>query len=132
MKVELNIDETQFKELLEGQLSKLPEDTIKDIIVSSIHEYFSQNNYERIEKMFIDTRSNYGFKEKTANPFLEKLVKDCDYSMLQDVVNAAIENLVANNEKILRNIFIDAIANTITDTYGFRDSIRQALREMSR
>lgn len=130
MKVELNIDETQFKELLEGHLSQLSEDIIKDIIVSSIHEYFSQNNYERIEKMFIDTRDNYGFKEKIANPFFEKLVKDCDYSMLQDVLDAAIKNLVENNERILKDMFIETIASKITDTYGFRDSIRRTLLEI--
>ena len=49
MKVEINIDETQFKELLDGHLSKLSEDAIKSIIVESIREYFSQNNYENIE-----------------------------------------------------------------------------------
>jgi len=130
MKVELNIDETQFKELLEGHLSQLSEDTIKDIIVESIRGYFSQNNYENIENLFIETKASYGFREKCASPFLQRLVRDCDYSKLQDVLNAAIENLKENNERILKDMFIEAIASKMTDTYGFRDGIRQALREM--
>ena len=130
MKVEINIDETQFKELLEGHLSQLPEDTIKNIIVESIRGYFSQNNYEKIENLFIETKNSYGYPEKVASPFLGRLVRDCDYSGLQDVLDAAIKNLVENNERILKDMFIEAIASKMTDTYGFRDSIRQALREM--
>ena len=131
MKVEINIDETQFKELLEGHLSQLPEDTIKDIIVESIRGYFSQNNYELIENLFIETKDHYGYKEKCASPFLDRLVRDCDYSGLQDVLDAAIKNLVENNERILKDMFIEAIADKMYNTYFFRDSVHKALIEMN-
>ena len=130
MKVEINIDETQFKELLDGHLSKLPEDVIKEIIVESIHEYFSQNNYEQIENLFVETKTNYSYKEKCASPFLQRLVRDCDYSKLQDVLDAAIDNLVENNERILKDMFIEAIADKLYSTYTFRDSVRRVLVEM--
>ena len=129
MKVEINIDETQFKELLDGHLSKLPEDTIKNIIVESIRGYFSQNNYERIEDLFIETKNTYGYKEKVASSFLGRLVRDCDYSGLQDVLDAAIKNLVENNERILKDMFIEAIADKMYNTYSFKDSISKALIE---
>ena len=129
MKVEINTDETQFKELLDGHLSKLPEDTIKNIIVESIHGYFSQNNYEQIENLFIETKDHYGYKEKCASPFLQRLVRDCDYSKLQDVLDAAINNLVENNETILTNMFIEAIAAKMHNTYSFEDSVRRVLIE---
>ena len=132
MKVEINIDETQFKELLDGHLSKLSEDAIKSIIVESIREYFSQNNYENIENLFIETKTSYGFKEKCASPFLQRLVRDCNYSKLQDVLDAAIENLKANNERILKDMFIEAIADKMTSTNVFRESIRDVLIDMTR
>ena len=131
MKVEINIDEIQFKELLEGHLSKLSEDTIKNIIVESIHGYFFQNNYEQIENLFIETKDHYGYKEKCASPFLQRLVRDCDYSKLQDVLDAAINNLVENNERILKDMFIEAIADKMYDTYSFKDSVRRVLIEMN-
>ena len=130
MKVEINIDETQFKELLDGHLSKLPEDTIKNIIVESIHEYFTHNNYEMIENLFIETKERYGFREKSATPFLQKLVKDCDYSKLQDVLDAAIKNLEENNERILKDMFIEVIAYGMGNTYSFKDSVREVLMKM--
>lgn len=131
MKVEINIDETQFKELLDGHLSKLSEDTIKNIIVESIHGYFSQNNYQQIENLFIETKEHYGYKEKCASLFLQRLVRDCDYSKLQDVLDAAINNLIEHNETILKDMFIEAIADKMYDTYSFRDSVHKVLIEMS-
>ncbi len=131
MKVEISIDETQFKELLDGHLSKLPEDTIKNIIVESIHEYFTHNNYEMIENLFIETKERYGFREKSAAPFLQRLVRDCDYSKLQDVLDAAIKNLEENNERILKDMFIEAIAGAMYNTYSFKDSISKALMEIT-
>ena len=131
MKVEINIDETQFKELLDGHLSKLPEDAIKNIIVESIHEYFTHNNYEMIESLFIETKERYGFREKSAAPFLQKLVEDCDYSKLQDVLDAAIYNLIENNETILKDMFIEAIADRMYNTYSFKDSVRKVLIGMT-
>lgn len=133
MKVEINIDETQFKELLEGHLSKLSEDTIKNIIVESIAGYFSQNNYERIEDLFIETKTSYGgYKEKCANYFIQGLVRDCDYSKLQDVLDAAINNLLDNHERILKDMFIEAIASKLSSTYSIRDSVKSVLCEMNR
>lgn len=129
MKVEINIDETQFKELLEGHLSQLPEDTIKDIIVESIRGYFSQNNYEQIENLFIETKNVYGYEKKVASPFLDRLVRDCDYSGLQDVLDAAIKNLAENNERILKDMFIEAIADKMYNTYSFKNSVQRVLRE---
>lgn len=132
MKVELNIDETQFKELLDGHLSKLSEDTIKNIIVESIKGYFSQNNYQQIENLFIETKTNYyGYKEKCASLFLQRLVRDCDYSKLQDVLDAAINNLIEHNETILKDMFIEAIVDKMCGTYSFRDSVRKVLIEMT-
>ena len=132
MKVEINIDETQFKELLEGHLSKLSEDTIKNIIVESIAGYFSQNNYERIENLFIETKNTYGYKEKCANYFIQGLARDCDYSKLQDVLDAAINNLIENHERILKDMFIEAIADRLSNTYSIRNSVRNVLLEMNR
>ena len=130
MKVEINIDESQFKELLDNHLSNLPEDTIKDIIVESIRAYFSQNNYEKIEQLFINSRSSYGYTEKCANDFLKKLVSDCDYSKLQDVLDASIDDLKKNHERILKDLFIEAIAKNLSTQYPLRETIVRTLNEI--
>lgn len=133
MKVEINLDDAQFaqlSELLEGHLSNLSDDVIKDVLVNCIHEYFAQDNYKNIEKLFIDIKDVYGYRERCANQFLKRLTMDCDFSKLQDVLDKAIENLKENNEKILRDVFIDAIAEKICGTYSMQSRIRDALMEI--
>ena len=128
MKVELNVDETQIKELIDGHLSDLSEDMIKNILVECIRGYFSQNNYEQIENLFVETKEKYGYyKEKSASLFLQRLVKDCDYSKLQDVVDASINNLIEHNDTLLKDIIIEAIAEKLYSTYSFKDAVHRAL-----
>ena len=128
MKVELNVDETQIKELIDGHLSDLPEDMIKNILVECIRGYFSQNNYAQIENLFIETKEKFGYhKEKSASLFLQRLIKDCDYSKLQDVVDASINNLIEHNDTLLKDIIIDAITEKLRNTYSFQDAVRDAL-----
>ena len=58
MKVEINIDETEFKELLDGQLSKLSDETIQNIILESIKQYFAKNDYKNVEDLFLQVDKN--------------------------------------------------------------------------
>lgn len=123
MIVELNIDETGFKELLEGHLADLPKEAIHDIIIQSIKEYFSQDNYKNIESVLFDKRYN----EKTANENLRKIINDCDCSRLQDVVDASIKNLIENNEVILKKLIMESLADKLVNTYAFRESIQSSI-----
>ena len=129
MKVEINVDEMQFKELLDKQLTELPQEVIQNIIIESIREYFTQNDYQMIENLFINKESRYGYIEKSSSVFLDKLMRECDYSKLQEVVDAAVENLKENNERILKDMLIEALAAKLTDTYSMRQSVEYILRE---
>ena len=130
MKVEINVDEMQFKELLDKQLTELPQEVIQNIIIESIREYFTQNDYQMIENLFIKRESRYGYTEKSSSEFLDKLIRACDYSKLQEVVDVAIENLKENNERILKDMFIEAIADRLGSTYTMRDSVSHILASM--
>ena len=132
MKVEINVDEMQFKELLDKQLTELPQEVIQNIIIESIREYFTQDDYKMIENLFIETKTSYGYTEKNSSYFLQGLMRGCDYSKLQEVVDAAIENLKENNERILKDMFIEAIADRLSNTYTMRDSVARILIDRNR
>ena len=132
MKVEINVDEMQFKELLDKQLTELPQEVIQNIIIESIREYFTQNDYQMIENLFIKKETRYGYTEKSSNEFLNRLINSCDYSKLQEVVDAAVENLKENNERILKDMFIEAIADRLSNTYTMRDSVTRILIDRNR
>lgn len=129
MKVEINIDETEFKELLDGQLSKLSDETIQNIILESIKEYFVKNDYKNVEDLFLQVDKNqyYGYTSKSANPFFEGLIRDCDYSKLQDLLDKTIDALINNHEEIIKSVFLEAISDKIANTYSFRDHIQEAM-----
>lgn len=128
MKVEINIDETEFKELLDGQLSKLSDETIQNIILESIKEYFAKNDYKNVEDLFLQVDKNqYGYTSKSANPFFEGLIRDCDYSKLQDLLDKTIDALINNHEEIIKSVFLEAISDKIANTYSFRDYIQAAM-----
>ena len=129
MKVEINIDSEQFETLLNDNLADLPKETIQNIIIECIREYFAQNNCKNIEKLFIEKTSNRWSEEYCASLFLKNLAGQCDYSKLQDVVDTAIDTVKKNHEKILRDVFLDAIADRLCHTYNLRESIQQVLWE---
>ena len=129
MKVEINVDEMQFKELLDKQLTELPQEVIQNIIIESIREYFTQNDYQMIENLFIKKETHYGYTEKSSSEFLNRLMNGCDYSKLQEVVDAAVENLKENNERILKDMLIEALANSLSNTFSMRQSVENILRQ---
>ena len=103
MKVEINVDETQLKDILDKELKDLPKETIQDVIVQSIKGYFEQNNYENVQKLFVYENKSYNYwdTKMTTTEFLNGLVKNCDYSELQSVVDEAIKDVKENHRSIL-------------------------------
>lgn len=130
MKLEINVDETQFKDILDKELKEMPKEVIQAVIVKSIQGYFEQNNYENVQRLFVQT-SEYGWKtEKTSTEFLNGLVKDCDYSALQGVVDKAIEDVKENHRSIVCDLISNIITNGLLTDYNFRSALDSAIRDV--
>ena len=129
MKIEINVDETQMKDVLEKELSELPKDVIREIITESIREYFAVDGYKNTRDLFIDENNNYGYREKSPSGLLKELIKGCDVSKLQEVVDEGIEVLKRDNERILRDVLCDMLVGGLTNEYSFRESLRRAISE---
>ena len=126
----LNVDPETFQNVVEEGIKALPKEKLQELIIEGIGEYLRSNNYENVEKLFIDKKDKYGYKDIYAKPVMEKLVADCDYSKLQDVVDAAIDSLKADYEKILTKTITGCIIDGLTDQYKFREAVREAVREV--
>ena len=57
--VTIEVDEKMFADVINKELEALPKEKIQDIIVESIGEYLRSNNYENIERLFIDIKDRY-------------------------------------------------------------------------
>lgn len=132
MKVEINVDETQFKDILDKELQDLPKEILQNIIAESIRGYFQQDDYKNVERIFIkDSQNAYSYyHSKEASDLLKSVLKDCNYSELQDVVDEAINTLKNEHYNILKNILTDMFIQGLTQDYKFRESLELAINEV--
>lgn len=132
MKVEINVDEVQFKDVLDKEFKDLPKEVLQDVIVQSIKEYFEQNNYANVQNLFLyETKGYNSWDTKvTSTEFLNGLLKDCDYSGLQDVVDEAIKSVRENHKEILQNIVSGIITRGLLQDHYFKYELENVIREV--
>ena len=128
MEVKLTVTEEQFKEILEKGFNDLQKETIQEVILQSIKEYFTQDNYKNLNAFIVDTDS-YGYGSKTASRFLTDCMKDCDYSGLQEVVDLMIKDLKENYHNILIEVLSDRLMIGLADTWSFKDNLENTIRK---
>lgn len=126
MTVQLNVDETQFKELLDKELKDMPKEVIQEAILSAIKEYFSVNDGKNLGFLIEKEGYHYG-SEKRPSEFLEKTLKDCDYSKLQDIIDKMVEELEKNHKYILQEVVLNALINGFTNTYSMQEVLRSQI-----
>ena len=134
MKVEINVDETQLKDILDKELKDLPKETIQDVIVQSIKGYFEQNNYENVQKLFVYENKGYNSwdTKMTTTELLNGLVKNCDYSELQSVVDEAIKDVKENHRSILCDLISKIVSEGLFQDYHFKYALDNAVQDVLR
>ena len=125
MTVQLNVDETQFKELLDKELKDMPKEVIQEAILSAIKEYFSINDGKNLG--FLIEESGYHYGEKHPSEFLKKIFAGCDYSKLQDIIDKITEELEKNHKYILQEVVLNALINGFTNTYSMQEVLRSQI-----
>lgn len=131
MEVKINVDESMFKDVLEGELAALSSEQVQEVLLSAIKEYFTIDNYKNLEKLLYTKESRYYSSERIiASPFTKGIIEKCDYSKLQEVVDVSIEHLKTNSDHILKDILLESIMNGLTNTYQFKNDIRHVLSEI--
>ena len=127
MKIEINVDELQFKELLEGELKNLPKDKIQEVIVEGIRTYVNTHP-EMIKDLFVD--SSYSWREQPTY-YLKEIVKNhIPQDAFKDTVEGIVYTLKNNYDKILRDAIIDMLIGGIFNSYNFQDRIRETLNRL--
>lgn len=132
MEVKINVDESQFKDILEKELKDLPKEIIQDVIVKSIQGYFEQNSYENVQKLFLYKRKGYNSWDTkiTSTEFLNGLLKGCDYSGLQEIVDEAIKTVKENHMSVLCNLISDIVAHGLCADHHFRYELENAIQDV--
>lgn len=119
MKLEINVDETMFKDVLEKELKAFSEEELHEILKGCIVEFFKNN--DNIKKMFLEEKYDtwgYGsnqekhFKGYEPTGLLKRIVEDkFDYTKPYDEVKKALIDYCKKDDT-LKGIMKEMIAET--------------------
>lgn len=121
MNITINVDETQFKEILDRELKDLPKEDLQEIIKQAFTQYI-MSNPEFVKNLFIGRSSNfYGCTEYVPSPIMEGIVKSIDFSKeCEEVVQTLKNELIGNSRKILEELMLKTIARSMLE--GIRNN----------
>ena len=130
MQVSIEVNEEQFKELLEKELKDLPKESVQKILLSAIEKYLEEPNHVNA---FLEKKQE-GYYSTTVGPsdFLINTIKKCDYSELQCLVDDMIKELEDNYRDVLINAIGRMIVNGICNTSNFDMSVETIIRDTLR
>ncbi len=126
MQIVANVDDELFNEIVTKEIENIPSEKLQEIIIDAIKGYFSANNYEKAS-LLVYKKESYGYRQEVPTDFAERIIRDCDYSKLQEVVDAAIEDLKTNHERLLREILMETLATGLINNYSFQTGLREAI-----
>ena len=116
MELKINIDETQFKDVMEKELKALTPDQLAEIFKETIKQYLLSDNAAAIKNLFIDRNYSYGSSSTKPTALTQKIVEKIDFKQELDPVVQEIKNeLLGNSRNILESVMIKAMAKSIAD-----------------
>lgn len=138
MKLEINVDETMFKDVLEKELNAFSQEELHEILKGCIIEFFNKD--DSIKKMFLQERSSYWGNSTDYEPtgLLKDIVKNkFDYNEPYEEVKEKIlefckkENVM---KSLLKEMIVDSFTNMFTGSIffngDFRSNIANVIREV--
>ena len=126
MELKIEVNDEMFKDVAEKSLNALKPEQVTEIMQQALLEYFRKDNYKAIEGILVDSsRSDYWNKEPSE--FTKKIIKSCDMSSLQEVVDKCIDQLKDKYDTILMSILTDMLTSGFTNNYAFQESLKTAI-----
>lgn len=147
-KIQIEVDEDQFKSLIEKEITDLPKDQIQKIIIESIKSYLTgdetikieevtknsynttiypvevnRRNYNNLNALLIKKEDYYNGTNYRPSDLFINLLKECDFSGLQEVVDKMINDLKDNYHSILIEILSKQLVNSIFDERNFKGNV---------
>ena len=137
MKLEINVDETMFKDVLEKELKAFSEKELHDILRGCIIEFF--NNNDNIKNMFLEEKTNYWGGENHVvgyepSGLLKRIVRDnFDYDEpYKEVRETLIEYCKKDGtlKNIIKEMIADAFKSAFTGQLMYNCDVRSTVSQM--
>lgn len=133
MKLEINVDETMFKDILEKELKAFSKEELHEILRGCIVEFF--NNNDNIKKMFLEEKKDYWGDPKGYAPtsLLNDIVRN---NFKYDEPFKEVEGVLVEyckKDDTLRDILKEMIAETFqryfTNTFWNSPDMRASIAQ---
>lgn len=119
MKIEINLEETRFKDLVDNELSKFSDGEIHDILLKAINQYVMENDV--IEKFFYNKKKDWnGVETGELEPThrLEKLINGIDIEKTMAKIKSDLQSFFEKDDTIkllAESIFYRFISGKISE-----------------
>ena len=130
MNLTIQIDETQFKEILDKELTDMPKDQLQEIIKQAFTQFF-MTNPKAVEGLFF-TEESYGFnKRKEPTPLLRSIIGNISFDEeCDEILTALKDEFKGNAREIIESVMMKAIAKVIFDKAQGQGWLDQVFAEM--
>ena len=120
MQVVLNVDELQFKEMVDKSLLSLPPEKLQEILLEAIKQYLTQKDV--IEKLFV--YKNYNSCEPT--PWLKRITQSWEHTdELADIRKEVLDILRDNYKEALMRAASETFLNGLIHTSTFYNAAQE-------
>lgn len=132
MTLEINVDETMFKDILEKELGAFTKEELHEILKGCIIEFFNTN--DNIKKMFLQEKTSYWGGQTHHEGYeptglLRDIVKEkFDYNEPYEEVREKLVEFCSKNDtlkKLLKEMIADSFMSVFTSNLFWNGEVRQ-------
>lgn len=110
MQISINVDETQFKELMDKSLVALPEEKLQEVVLEGFRTYLTNTN---VLKELIMAKDAWGYEIKPTQFLQEIMLRTTKTNKLNDLRDEMIDVVRENFDEIIHKAMAQIVCNGI-------------------
>lgn len=134
MDIKIEINEDQFRELLEKEFDNLSKETLHSILMKSFKEALVANDNKILKDLLMekdDTRYYSSYKDHyIPTNFTKSIINSAtDTSKVQEIFDLMIDDIKENHREIMLQLFSSIVASSLADNWDFKTKLNCAIQE---
>lgn len=126
MNIIINVDETQFKDLLEKDLKEMSKEELHDIIKIAFTQYITQDP-NALKDLFVKKGNSYYSNEIFPTDLTKKIISEIDFGDIAAEIAKPIKDLFKNNiHEIVERLVTESIAHAIYNSIAKSGDLEMA------
>lgn len=130
MNITIQIDETQFKDILDKELKDMPKEQLQEIIKQAFTQFFATNPKAAQELFY--TENEYGYsKRKEPTQLLKSIIGNISFEEeCDEILTVLKDEFKGNAREIIESVMLKAMAKVFFDKSQGEGWFEMAFDEM--